>query len=397
MAIRATLLDRIRMGFAYLPYFSLSGMKYFHSWLRNERVHKFDEKLRINSFIPPWPSIPHDRLLHAAFSDDRIPFQVYYAITGMCPCSCDHCSYAKRTETELDPKEGLELIQQIKNLGCSLMGFTGGEPLLRKDLEVMISACKPEMATIVFTTGHGLTLNRAKRLKKAGLDWFTVGFESANERTHDCVRHHPGSFKKAVNALEIAHEAELYTAISIVASKSKIKTEEIEQIFEFAEDYHVDELRVIPYVATGDGLGNTDEMLGPTEYKYLTRFHKAMNKSRSGPVVESFSYIESAELFGCGAGYHHFFIDANGNVCPCDLTPISFGSVKDELLNDIWGRMNDYFSQPRTYCIMERIAPKIGEKKSLPLSLSEADLLIPPIEEHEELPKMYRFLKRRNE
>lgn len=395
MVTHASLFQRIRMGLDFFSYFSPCGMRYFLSWLKNEKIHEFDGKLRINSFVPPWPSVAHNRLLQAAFSKDRIPFQVYYAVTAKCPCSCAHCSYAKRSGSELSNKQSLQFIDQVKQLGCSFIGFTGGEPLLRKDLETLIAGCKPELATVLFTTGHGLTLARAQKLKEAELDWFTVGFESSNEKNHDTVRQYSGSFQKAVHSLEIAGEIGLYTAISTVASKSKIKNGEIEQLYDFAKDHDVGELRIIPYVATGGGVGKTDEMLGSSEYQYLTNFHKTMNKRKKGPVVESFSYIESAELFGCGAGYHHFFVDASGNVCPCDLTPISFGSLKEESLREIWKRMEEYFPQPRSSCIMRDIAPAISDRKSLPIQLDERSDLIPSLTNKDSLPKMYRYLKKK--
>ncbi|MBS3802490.1 MAG: radical SAM protein, partial [Candidatus Thermoplasmatota archaeon] len=280
MVTKAPLFHRIKMGLAYRPYFSFYGLMYFRSWLRNEKIHLFDGKIRINSFIPPWPSVAHKRLLHAAFSKERIPFQVYYAVTGKCPCHCVHCSYLKRTGIELSASESLGFIDQVKQLGCSLIGFTGGEPLLRKDLESMISFCKPELATVLFTTGHGLTVKRAQALKQADLDWFTVGFESANEKKHDVIRKYPGSFQKAVDAIHRAQDAGLYTAISTVASKSKVNQGEIERLYDFAKDHNIGEFRIIPYVATGGGVGKTEEMLSFKEYDYLTSFHKKMNKKK---------------------------------------------------------------------------------------------------------------------
>ena len=394
MVVQAPLLQRVRMLVSYLPNFTFEGMRYFRSWLQHEKIHSFDGKLRINSFIPPWPSLAHKRLLHAAFSKDRIPFQVYYAITGNCPCHCDHCSYAKRSGQELSVHESLQFIDDAKKLGCSLIGFTGGEPLLRKDLELMIAACKPELATILFTTGHGLTVKRAEALKQAGLDWFTVGFESANEHQHDTVRKFPGSFQQAVQTLHVAQEAGLYTAISTVASKSKVNDGEIERLYEFSKNHSVNELRIIPYVATGGGVDDAEEMLGLEEYRFLTSFHKEINKKKTGPVIESFSYIESEELFGCGAGYHHFFVDAAGNVCPCDLTPLSFGKVTEESLSIIWKKMKKYFPKPRSYCIMKQIAPKLKERKRLPVPFDESSRFVPPLKKKDTLPKMYTFLKK---
>jgi len=234
---------------------------------------------------------------------------------------------------------------------------------------------------------------RAQGLKDADLDWFTVGMESVDEHIHDRIRNVSGSFKKAVKALHLAKEVGLYTAISTVASKSKVNNGEIERLYDFAMDHGVSELRIIPYVSTGGSMGYTTEMLDLDQYMFLTQFHKTMNRRKKGPIVESFSYIESAELYGCGAGFHHFFVDAAGNVCPCDLTPLSFGSVKEESLKQIWDRMGEFFPRPRLNCMMKEIAPKLKKDCSLPIAFDESKKYVPKLNDDEGLPAMYQFLK----
>ncbi len=83
-----------------------------------------------------------------------------------------------------------------------------------------------------------------------------------------------------------------------------------------------------------------------------TRLHKTWNHRGRAPAIASFSHLESDALFGCGAGNHHLFIDAVGNACPCDLTPLGFGNVCEEPLYDIWSRMGEWFPLPRRGCLV---------------------------------------------
>jgi radical SAM protein with 4Fe4S-binding SPASM domain len=48
------------------------------------------------------------------------------------------------------------------------------------------------------------------------------------------------------------------------------------------------------------------------------------------------------------------FIDYNGQVCPCDFTPMSFGCVKEQPLEEIWQRMNDAMHNPRRNCFIQK-------------------------------------------
>ena len=80
------------------------------------------------------------------------------------------------------------------------------------------------------------------------------------------------------------------------------------------------------------GLPRRDRIAGcePEQVAELRQFHRDANRRGRGPKVCAFPEIESPELFGCGAGTFHLFIDPSGNVCPCDFVPLSFGNVADE-------------------------------------------------------------------
>ena len=72
-----------------------------HLWylwrkMRNEKPHRFDKQVRINTFFPPHPSPAFDRFCKHVIARRRVPYSVYVAVTPRCPFTCDHCSYANR-------------------------------------------------------------------------------------------------------------------------------------------------------------------------------------------------------------------------------------------------------------------------------------------------------------
>jgi MoaA/NifB/PqqE/SkfB family radical SAM enzyme len=132
-------------------------------------------------------------------------------------------------------------------------------------------------------------------------------------------------------------------------------------------------------------------MLTPETRAALGRFHAAHNRRPGGPAVAAVPYLESAEMFGCGAGYHHLFIDATGEVCPCDLAPLSFGNVNDEPLASIWSRMGARFPQARCECLMKGLAEKVAAE-TLPLPREESETLCPVTPHAAPMPEIYRRL-----
>jgi len=368
-----------------------------HLWyllrrMANEKPHRFAGQTRINSFFPPHPSPAFDRFLSAVIARRRVPFSTYLAVTGDCPFRCGHCSYGGRPRGGGSTAQLLDLMEQIRGIGTCTLGFTGGEPLLRDDLEELVAAaghrgpqqaCPQEaktqathsMATILFTTGHGLSPARARRLAEAGLTCLTIGVESADPDEHDRVRQASGSFEEAAQAARAAREAGLYVALSTVGTREKIAAGQLERMYALAAEWGAAEFRLLAPVSTGSAAACGTFMLAPHERRALVDFHVSHNRRRGGPAVASFAYLESADLFGCGAGYHHLFVDAAGEVCPCDLTPLSFGNALREPLSEIWRRMGEFFPRPRCSCLMGEIADKLdsagGDQLPLPPERSE--------------------------
>lgn len=391
------MLSRLRQTLRVLGMFGrmVGRLPAGHLWyllrrMRNEKPHRFAGQTRINTFFPPYPSPAFDRFCDAVIARRRVPFSTYLAVTGRCPYRCPHCSYAGRATAELPPEQLLDVVGQVKALGTCTLGFTGGEPMLRDDLAELVAAAGAEMATILFTTGHRLDADAARRLAEAKLTCVTVGVEWSSPARHDEVRGRAGSFQEARAAVAACRDAGLYTAVSTVATREKLAGGELERMVDLAAEWDVGEFRVLAPVATGAWLGCGAAMLSSEETAAAADFHVRHNRQSSGPAVASFAYLESPELFGCGAGYHHLFIDAAGNVCPCDLTPLSFGTVPDEPLAAIWTRMADCFPRPRRRCLMADLAARLPANAPLPLPPEQSAPLCPPPPFDAPLPEAYR-------
>jgi len=381
-----------RMFARMIGHVPMGHLWYLWRRMRNEKPHRFKGQTRINTFFPPYPSQAFDRFCKAVIERARVPFSTYLAVTAQCPFHCAHCSYAGRGGEEMSTERMLDVIGQVKALGTCTLGFTGGEPMLRGDLVQLVSAASPEMATIVFTTGRGLTGRKASELARAGVTCVTVGIESADPATHDAVRGVEGSFDEARAAVMACRDAGVYAALSTVGTRERLAGGELDRMYALAYQWGVGEFRLLAPVATGALAGCAAAMLSDDEMQALADFHVTHNRRPGGPAVASFAYLESADMFGCGAGYHHLFIDAAGEVCPCDLTPLSFGSVRTELLADIWSRMAEHFSRPRCGCLMGQLAQGISADGPLPLPPEQSESICPRCTDADALPGAYKRL-----
>jgi len=324
---------------------------------RYEKLTLHNGKFVISSDLPPFPSEAFDRFitaLHSTRGDDVvIPIYASFSITNKCVYNCWHCYINSLKEEDMSTESALKIIKMLQDLGISVIALTGGEPLLRTDIYKIISKIDTDKSSVVlFTTGYGLTKEKAKELKDAGLFGIIVGLEHTNQKIQDKLRNHTGSYEQALEGIKNAKEAGLYIGISTVATKKRIETGEIWEFIRFAGRKEVDEVLILEPIPVGKIIGKDNFLLNETERKQVINLQKKTNKSKRYPRVLSYPYRESKKVMGCNAGYQYVHITASGNICPCSFTPLSFGNALQEDLHVILKRLNNTFNTPRSHCFM---------------------------------------------
>lgn len=121
------------------------------------------------------------------------PLWVLAELTYRCPLHCVFCSNPVNldgVDTELDTVTWKEVLTQARELGAVQLGFSGGEPLQRDDLEDLVAhAHELGFYTNLITSGVGLTESRAHALKKAGLDHVQLSFQDSTPELNDFLSH----------------------------------------------------------------------------------------------------------------------------------------------------------------------------------------------------------------
>ncbi|MCX7747784.1 MAG: radical SAM protein [Clostridia bacterium] len=375
--------------------------------VKNDRIKVHDGMFIVNSFIPPLNSLAFESILmgvsgrgseffdHHISGKRKFPISIYISATSRCMYSCWHCSAAKRNPgSDIGTSKMIELIQKLQDMGVGIIGFTGGEPLLRDDLEEILKSMDKRSVSFVFSTGYGLTYERARKLKEAGLLGIAISIDSVNEDEHDRMRGFNGAYKIAMEAIRNAKKAGLYTMSQTVCSKELLQGENLHDLACFMKNMDVDEMRIIEPLPCGKLGSREDVLLNESESKKLIEFHKACNRNRSMPKASVFSYFESDDQFGCGAGVQHSYIDHQGNLYPCDFVPISFGNVFETPVDKLWEGMHEAVGGPREYCISKHHLSGILEKsvKSYPVCAKTLPLACCKCES-QSVPGFYRILR----
>ena len=153
----------------------LRTLRYAAHWLDGENLTRHNRRWVLNSFLPPFPSRAYERMFEAMLSGRRLsPVSAFLAVTAECRFNCVHCSAKGRPTAQLPTGFWKSVISQLLELDVGIIGFTGGEPMMRDDLAELVKfAADGGAATILFTSGSELTEAKTAELKAAGLKKFT--------------------------------------------------------------------------------------------------------------------------------------------------------------------------------------------------------------------------------
>jgi MoaA/NifB/PqqE/SkfB family radical SAM enzyme/TusA-related sulfurtransferase len=341
-------------------------LMYLRSALKHEKFVEIDGKVVLNSQMPPYGTEAYDRFIglsNQVKQGKTAPISCHISVTQKCNLSCWHCSNWHREPTPDLSLEVLEdTIHRLQDMGNCLIGFTGGEPTLRDDLEDIVKCVGPKSSTLLFTNGVGIDEDRAKDLKKAGLFSVSVSLDHHTAAVHDQRRGAEGSFDTAVSAVKSCLDAGLYTLVGTVPTKEMIQAGEVPAFYDFCAGLGAHEVRVLAPIPTGRIVGQREcRWCGTEEEQQMYDYHVKLNQIKDYPRISVYSFLEKEDLLGCTSGTFHIFIESDGTVTPCDMIPMDFGNIQVEGIEECYRSMTEAFKAPRYNCYV-RAAVGLFEK-----------------------------------
>jgi len=309
------------------------------------------------------------------------PFCISFEVTHSCNARCKHCHLGGPVEEERASPERLgEICRQLSPLVAQA---SGGEPLLRRDLEEIIDAFKVRDSApyiIITTNGTLLTKKRYKSLHNAGVDEFSISLDYPDER-HDEFRGVPGLFQKIENIVrEIKEEKSDNVTLCCVIQSGNFR--ELMKIAELASDWKV-KLNFSAYTT----LRTQDEefMLSKSdlvEFKEIAEQLLEFKKSFGCINTSEYAFKKFIEFFeegcipNCQTGYRFFNVNPDGTISPCGLIKTDY-NTREEFIEGFSKRntCESCFTSIRANCerpLMYLLKDSLEMKKSRlePVSLT---------------------------
>jgi AdoMet-dependent heme synthase len=258
------------------------------------------------------------------------PPQVRWNYTYVCNFNCTHCySRAAWYPKELPADAYKHIADQLIQAGVFIVGFGGGEALVRKDcLPIVQRLSRSGIHTVVTTNGWLLDERSAGRLADAGLGLLKVSLDSPVAEEHDAFRRRPGSFDRVMRALDVGIAAGLRVYLSTVLTAVNLQS--MDAFAAIAERAGVEGVRFVPFRPAGNGVRTKSRYQLSADQREQIGVRLAQLRTSSGLDL---SMTDDAR---CGCGVFHITIRPNGDVSPCNFAEGVVGNVMRDSLLTIW-------------------------------------------------------------
>jgi len=274
------------------------------------------------------------------------PLWLLAELTYRCPLHCVFCynpvDFALQTD-ELSTEDWYRVLRQGRELGAVQLGLSGGEPLVRDDLELIVGeARRLGFYTNLLTSGVGLTAQRAASLKAAGLEHVQLSFQDSTREMNDFLSN-TKTFALKNKVAAIIKEQGWPMVMNVVIHRMNI--DHIDRIIDMAAQMGAEYLEIANTQYYSWAYVNREQLL-PThaQLRQAEAVTDAWREKLAGKMRIFFvapDYHEGKPK-KCVNGWGNMFmtIAPDGTALPCHtakmLPGLSFPSVKQHSLRDIW-------------------------------------------------------------
>lgn len=285
--------------------------------------------------------------LHHRQSGERVPLQVSIEVTRRCPLECQHCynnlpmGDIEAKQRELSKEDHFRMLDELVEMGCFWILYTGGEIFARKDfLEIYTHAKKKGFLITLFTNGNLITEQIADYLVAWPPFAIEITLYGRTRETYEALTAIPGSYERCLRGIRLLKERKLPLKLKTVATS--INKHEVLAMRRFAEEELGVEFKmdgqINPRIDCSQsplGVRLTPEevvALDLSSVKVAEEYRRLALKEAEHPPT--LSQVDT--VYFCGGGMNSFAVNAYGEIGICVISQQNTFSVRDAGVNQVW-------------------------------------------------------------
>lgn len=359
----------------------LKRLLYFLKKMKHNKYVKIGKYTKINLYVPGFPSKAFYQACSKVLEfDDRMPcITCLVSITAACRYNCPHCYQKFDRGKDVDIDILVETVKKLQDKGIAFFNIEGGEPFLVFDrLLKVCNAIDDRSEILINSTGDGMTMENLTELKNRN-NLLGIMF-SLHADTPEQVNHFMGTNKaweNMENGIRLCHQVGIPVTFNTCLLKGAFRDGTFEKILEVSKKFNGAIMQLIKPKPAGGWIDTALDKFTQEDIEQLLSKVDDFNhnsKHKRDTAIYAMIREESKDFFGCTAGaIDRFYINAKGDLQPCEFLNISFGNIKDDDFEVIYGNMRKVFDHSSSCLLCEKYANAIYKLKqdnklnSLPL------------------------------
>jgi radical SAM protein with 4Fe4S-binding SPASM domain len=285
--------------------------------------------------------------LHSRQGGQRSPMQVSIEVTRRCPLECQHCynnlpmGDQDARSREMSTEEHFRMLDELVEMGCFWLLYTGGEIFARKDfLEIYTYAKQKGFLVTLFTNGTLINEKIADYL----VEWPPFAIEitlyGRTRETYEALTQIPGSYERCLRGIKLLRERGLPLKLKTVATS--INKHEILAMRQFAEEELGAEFKcdgqINPRIDCSQSplavRLTAEEVVALDLYspKEVSEYRRLAKRDAENPP--NLTQIDT--VYFCGGGVNSFAVNAFGEVGICVISQQETFSVREGGVRNVW-------------------------------------------------------------
>lgn len=358
----------------------LKRLLIFLNTIQHNKFVKIDGKTRLDLYVPGFPS----EAFYTAckkfmmFEEKMSCTTVLISITSACKYHCSHCYQKLDKGKDVDIDILMGAVKKLQDQGISFFNIEGGEPFLVFDrLKRICSTIDDRSEIWINSTGMGITRERLMELKKMNVTALMFSLHSTEPEVLNQFMGSDLAWDTLTNAVNLCHEVGIAVAFNTCLMKEDFYNGTFEKIMEAAKVFKASIVQIIKPKPSGGWLAKEDIEFTQKDVEYVKQRVNQYNTKREFreyPSISAQMIEEDPEVFGCTAGgIDRFYINAKGDVQPCEFLNLSFGNIALQPFEEIYKQMRDCFKWGGECALCEKYSKEVytlyhqNQLSSLPL------------------------------
>jgi len=281
--------------------------------------------------------------IHHAAKDKGFPVRVMFELTYRCNFNCPHCyvPHPYRKRSELKTKEIFLILDQLADIGCFYLGFTGGEPFMRRDImQILKYAKKKGFEIIIYSNGSLINKKIAAELGKIGLNKIDITIPGMSRRVFESVTKLPGSRDKVFRAIGLLRQNNVPLGFKTCVLKGN--SAEIKEIEGFARSlgalHRLDNM----LSARLDGSKEPYKFRGILSVVRSSELIVHSQDRKNDTLEDDCKVGQEGELFKCGVGKSQATVTPQGELKMCLMIDLPRYKIIGSSLEDAWRKLRRF-------------------------------------------------------